>query len=203
MQQINSWLFIMLITFFIGFSTFFVQFFIDQAKPKVLQANVFNIEKRFLTIEPNSVTLTSEDYDIYSAILTDKRNNDDFIVINEYTSSTLISDAKKLDRKIENLNYQTIDDYQSKNEENQKLINNFTIKSEVVFLSEKEHNEFFLTEPNWAKFYKRFPKAKRLISFSRVGFNQNKSQALVSVSISCGVVCGKGSFMENGLLSER
>lgn len=108
-----------------------------------------------------------------------------------------------ISQEVYSLTEDTIDDYQLKNEEKQKLENNFSVRSKIIFISEKEENQLFRKgQDGWAKFHKKYPKAKRMISFSRVGFNKEQTQALVNVSMGCGWLCGEGSFIilqkENG-----
>jgi hypothetical protein len=47
----------------------------------------------------------------------------------------------------------------------------------------------------WRAFYQRFPGARGLVSFSRVGFNAARTQAVVSVSRGCGGLCGTGTLV--------
>jgi hypothetical protein len=44
----------------------------------------------------------------------------------------------------------------------------------------------------WRAFRARFPGAGGMVSFTRVGFSDNRRQALVEVSRSCGSLCGGG-----------
>ncbi|MGI8638825.1 MAG: hypothetical protein ACR2MG_02580 [Pyrinomonadaceae bacterium] len=203
MRQFTLRLSIVLVTFFIGVSAVFIWFFNSQANSDALPINVSTTEKKIATIESNPISSFNEDYAVYSAILTNGQYDNEIIVINDYTSHGLIADARNPNQKISGLTEDTINDYQAKNEENQKLVNNFTVSGKVVFISEKEENQLFRKgQDGWANFYKKYPKAKRMISFSRVGFNQERTQALVSVSVGCGWLCGEGSFIvlqkENG-----
>ncbi len=129
--------------------------------------------------------------------------NGEHYIINDYTSHGLIANATNLNKEISDLTEYTINDHQAKNEEDRKLENNFTFRGKVIFLSEKEQKQVFRKgQDGWTRFNKKYPKAKRIISFSRVGFNQERTQALVSVSMSCGGQCGEGGFIllqkENG-----
>jgi hypothetical protein len=196
MQQFNLRLSITLVTFFIGVSAVSIWLFNRQANPDAIYVNVSKIEKKIAVTDSNPTSTIDEEYAVYSAILANEQYNNEVIVINDYTSHGLIANAKNLNQEVYSLTEDTINDYQVKNEKNQKLENNFTVQGKVVFISEKEESQLFRKgQDGWAMFYKKFPKAKRIISFSRVGFNQERTQALVSISMGCGWLCGEGSFM--------
>jgi hypothetical protein len=48
---------------------------------------------------------------------------------------------------------------------------------------------------DWPAFYKRFPGSSGIMSFSRVGFSQDGTQALFYVSNHCGGLCGVGMYV--------
>lgn len=50
-------------------------------------------------------------------------------------------------------------------------------------------------ERYWRAFRERFPHARGIMTFSRVGFNAARTQAVVNVSYSCGGLCGKGTIV--------
>ena len=197
MQRVSLRLSVALITFFIGIVAVSIWLFNHQVNSDVASANVSISAKNVAADEPSSISVIDEEYAVYSAILTDRRYNNEVIVINNYTSHGLIADADNLiSERIDILTKDTIADYQFKNEDNKKLENNFSLGSKVVFLSEKEHTRLFCRGLNgWAEFYKKHPKAKGIISFSRIGFNQTQTQALVSISFGCGGQCGNGKFI--------
>ena len=47
----------------------------------------------------------------------------------------------------------------------------------------------------WRAFYRRFPGSVGLVTFSRVGFNAARTQAVVSVTRMCGGLCGTGEVV--------
>jgi hypothetical protein len=47
----------------------------------------------------------------------------------------------------------------------------------------------------WRTFYRRFPRAVGLVTFSRVGFNAARTQAVVSETRGCGGLCGTGNIV--------
>ncbi len=144
----------------------------------------------------NQTSDENEDYAVYSAILADHKYETKVMVVNDYTAHGLIADATNLNQEIPNLNEETISGFQTANKEDKKLENNFTTNGRIIFLSEKEESKIFRkNQDGWARFYKKYPKARGIVTFSRVGFNQERTQALVSVSYSCGGLCGQGNFI--------
>jgi hypothetical protein len=49
-------------------------------------------------------------------------------------------------------------------------------------------------ERNWKSFYERYPKSGGWIELSAVGFNSEKTVAVVYAGHHCGLLCGGGSF---------
>jgi hypothetical protein len=47
----------------------------------------------------------------------------------------------------------------------------------------------------WRAFYQRFPRSQGLVTFSRVGFNAARTQAVVLVTRGCGGLCGMGNVV--------
>ena len=50
-------------------------------------------------------------------------------------------------------------------------------------------------ENSWAKFREHFGGAWGIVRLSRVGFNADRSRAILSVSGSCGPLCGSGDYV--------
>lgn len=195
---------ILLATFFIGISAVCVWFLNRQTILEVSAITISNdIEPKFEILN-NDSQITEEDYAVYSVILVSEQYNSELIVVSDSTSHGLIADPTNISNKNYQLSEDIINDYRSKNENDLKLKDNFSVQNKVLFLSEKEESQFFrkVQENGWVKFHKKYPKAKGIVSFSRIGFNQENTQALVSVSFGCGFLCGEGNFIllqkENG-----
>jgi hypothetical protein len=203
MQNFTLRLSVLLLTFFIGVSAVSIWFFNRQTNSDILPVNVTTTEKEVDAIESDSILTIDEEYAVYSAILADKRYKNKVIVIGDYTSHGSLANAASLHQQIASLTKDTTCDYETKNQESEKLKNNFTVEGKVIFLSEKEEKQIFRKDQDgWATFYKKYPEANGIIHFSRAGFNQKQTQALVGVSIGCGWLCGEGNFIflqkENG-----
>jgi hypothetical protein len=46
----------------------------------------------------------------------------------------------------------------------------------------------------WDSFYKRYPESGGYLTLSPVGFNKDKTQAIVYIASSCGSLCGRWGF---------
>lgn len=199
MKKITFRIFVAIITFIIGIFVASFYFFIDNTNiVENLDSSINeNIETAVACDYVSNQELNeNEEYAVYSEILSGERYNSDIIVINDFTSQGLIADAENLNSKIPGLTQDTINDYQAKKVESRKLENSFTVSGKVVFLSEEEETQLFRNGlDGWNKFYKKYPEANGIITFSRVGFNKERTQALVYVGIGCGGLCGDGSFM--------
>lgn len=66
-----------------------------------------------------------------------------------------------------------------------KLVDSKTIISIINPLTEKE---------NWKEFHKQYPNSGGFIDLSAVGFNTDKSVAVVSKGVWCGRLCGEGDY---------
>jgi len=64
------------------------------------------------------------------------------------------------------------------------------VRSDTITLSFKEHGVL----GGWNEFYRRYPGSGGYVVMSAVGFNKNKTQAIVHTGTSCGALCGRWSF---------
>ena len=68
----------------------------------------------------------------------------------------------------------------------------------IEFLSTEEAGQIFIGDmpgEAWARFYRQFPGSTGLVSLSRIGFNDDHTEALVYVAHTCGSLCGSGEFV--------
>ena len=54
--------------------------------------------------------------------------------------------------------------------------------------------EDLMSRGRWNEYYRQYPESGGLIEFSAVGFNQDKTIAVVYMGHSCGDLCGGGTF---------
>jgi hypothetical protein len=189
-------LFVLSITFFIGVGAVSVRLFDRQTDFDAQSIVVSEDKNKIVAPEINQIPAIDEEYAVYSAILTDRRYKNEEFVINEYTESGFMSEGVNLHQFFSALTKDTTADFQLNNEIARQLENKFPTDERVVLLSKKEEARLFRKgQDGWLKILKRYPKAHGVITFSAVGFNQNRTQALVNVSKNCGFLCGRGEFI--------
>lgn len=72
------------------------------------------------------------------------------------------------------------------------------ISPRIEFLSSEEEGQIFIGDmpgEGWSRFYQRYPGSGGLVSLSRIGFNDDHTEALVYVAHTCGSLCGSGEFV--------
>jgi len=95
----------------------------------------------------------------------------------------------------------TVEDFRERNEHPREVGPLPGIRVPVTFASEAtldslaDRKKLVDVDAFWRAFYRRFPGTSGLVTFSRVGFNPARTQAVVSVSHGCGGLCGSGSVV--------
>ena len=84
------------------------------------------------------------------------------------------------------------------NQKPMKLKNIFPLKTPYKLLSKEDMRKGLPEGGGWKAYYKKFPNSNGYIWFSAVGFNAEKTKAIVYVSHLCGSLCGGGGphFLE-------
>jgi hypothetical protein len=151
--------------------------------------------------------IEDEEYAVYSALINASLNDENRnrpLVIEETPSpwigfideerASFYDDLKKSSPA---LLAETVDDLQAKNKESHKFERRFDIGRPYLLISEKELEDIFQEGGGggWDEFFQKYPQARGFATFSRVGFNQEKTQALVYQAHSCGGLCGGGSYV--------
>ena len=151
----------------------------------------------------------TEEYAVYSALLEKLFVKDDvkLLVIqkqtiysanNYFIRSTVeepIPDMKKL---FPSVSENTFLDYRSKNRQSSPLSLKFVLPVKYVVIDEVE----LKTDKDGAwidSFYKKYPDARGIIRLSKVGFNEDGTEAFVFAEFICFSLCGGG----NNILLEK
>ena len=90
-----------------------------------------------------------------------------------------------------------IKDFDQANKGSRRLIRDLTISKQYVLLPKKQFTGYFANKNaklGWDAFSKAFPKSGGYQTVSAVGFNAQKTEALVYAQYGCGRVCGNGAF---------
>ena len=107
-----------------------------------------------------------------------------------------------LTKAFPNLSDEIIDDFNSKNDKAYELQKKITISGKYEFVSETEMSKIFYEskdaddfQAEINNFRKKFPNSFGFIQFSRIGFNKQKTQAIIYETNWCGSVCGEGKYV--------
>ena len=91
-----------------------------------------------------------------------------------------------------NLEDSLIDEFEAKRALGPKTIKDlFSFDVPVVLISKSEFDQI---PGKWENFYKKFPDSQGYMMLSRVGFNSDRTKALVYVTNICGRLCGIGCY---------
>jgi hypothetical protein len=152
----------------------------------------------------------ADEYGIYAALFRQKQadNENSQIVINDMTTTDDFSekrvDIRNVDPAIQDLvkrfpqlARETALDFFTKNQTSWTLRNEFNLKAEIVLITTYETKKFFKgdIEEGWKLFHTTYPRAGSIDTLSRVGFNKEKTQALIYYTYVCGGLCGQGQYI--------
>jgi hypothetical protein len=151
--------------------------------------------------------VSDEEYAVYSSVLREQfvsERTQVVVIVNQTTGIPPYSgtpDANYFRRASSAVSQVTIDDYLTKNNQTHPLSDRFNTRvRRVLFDNAEFHRLFRDVTKGWEEFYRRFPNSGGFIRFSRVGFNVERTQALVYVEHGCGGTCGAGRYL---LLAKR
>ena len=143
----------------------------------------------------------SDEYAVYNAILNSQfaRTDVQRFVIRDKTS--WVANRANIDRVAPDVESGTISDFEANNEKSYSLERRLDLKTPYDLVRADEIDALFNQNVGpladmggWARFYERYPGAPGLISFSRVGFDPKRDQALVYVAIQHNYLGGSGRF---------
>lgn len=169
------------------------------------------------TQRDNSVT--AEEYAVYSALLNEitQSPNDGkpvkLLVVNDRTEGPgkmcLPEVVAKWNKEIQADELKPIlSDLLIKNEQRYSLSGQFKLTRHLVLINEETISEIFKKRgyEGWSEFYRKYPNSSGYITFSRVGFNKERTKAFIYRETGCGSLCGYGGYIllnkENGKWKE-
>jgi len=128
-----------------------------------------------------------EAYDVYAAAL----------AMDDVKGKLLIADTtvpfnECLDPRSDKLADAAIDDYKETNKARWRLLPKFGLKRNYQLLSSEDIKRLQRSDPKGGFFW-YFPPGVKLIHFSAVGFNADRTIAFVEMDVQCGGLCGHGS----------
>jgi hypothetical protein len=86
-------------------------------------------------------------------------------------------------------------DYKRQNERTRILARGFVIEKPYNLIPKQEFADLFKKDgPGWNGFYSRYPDSGGIIQLSAVGFNRERTKAMLYLGHSCGWLCGGGGY---------
>lgn len=167
----------------------------------------------FLLICSSVVALegpSEEEYLVYSDLLSQMEYSrvPTIFVVSDRTNNQHLMDENSVKYYEENSMFTTsglfnlkldevlVEDYNTKNAEEHELGNKFSTLQEVILLSEERMDEIFWgSGGGWSEFYSLYPGSTGTVDFSRVGFNKDKTQALVYFGNQSYYTAGAGYYI--------
>lgn len=153
-----------------------------------------------------SAALDNEDYAVYAALLqTLYGSGAKLLVLDNYTSGCVPignnaegekawqQSLNSLPSKLPKLHPKTLADFKSKARLCRTVEAKLTLPVKYVLLSKQERKSIFATPDTkkaWANFHQKYAGATGYINVSNIGFNEERTQALVNTYRKCGVQCG-------------
>jgi hypothetical protein len=146
-----------------------------------------------------------DEYSVFSALLQQEfiGKGTKQLVIKNQTDIYNFSNNETLDnlqKYLLPLEKETFLDFSSRNKQSADLKNKFNLKVKINLVGEEIGRIFAGGERDsendgWKMFHKKYPTAGGFITLSRVGFNKEKTQALIYAAHNCGWLCGEGNYI--------
>lgn len=163
-------------------------------------------------IESSSVESLAEEYSVYTAILNQylsPTSNVKVLVLRDFAQTETESKRQLTDRirfvskNLPALEKKTASNFKKQNRKPFPLQEQFALSVPVKLISDEEFRQLVPSAADWSGFYAAYPGAPGLLTFSRVGFNRDLTQAVVYLSQVAGPLGGEGVFVllqkENGV----
>lgn len=146
----------------------------------------------------------ADEYAVYAALFAEKGDDKEGKQI-VLENATVVNDtfSQRMDQKsIEKLFglpsiTDAIKDFLTKNRKSSALADQFRLKATIVLISNSDVKRLFhdSIEGGWDLFHAKYPNANSINTLSRVGFNKDKTVALLYYTYSCGGLCGQGQYV--------
>jgi hypothetical protein len=131
-----------------------------------------------------------EEYKVYSLVINEylKKSKASLAVISQITSGAGLTPVQNRDNTLDHLfpatraDQKEIKSFKQKNLLKYRLLEKFNLSKEyklVLGQLEQIDKDIKTGNDGWGNFYKRYPNSQGVFTLSRVGFNENKTQAIV------------------------
>jgi hypothetical protein len=102
--------------------------------------------------------------------------------------------ASSLQNKVPTLKRTTIDAFREVNKQQASVRRSFHPAFDYELVDSIQLDSIF-KNGDWPAYYKRFPGSPGILTFSRVGFSADGTQALFYLNNRCGALCGTGRYV--------
>ena len=139
--------------------------------------------------------ITDEDYLIYSLVIDELYNSSSIVIkqktgitFNETDFSEYLYEYFENSENAKNISSETLSNYYSLNQTPFYFDNKFSCKNkEVLLISNEELNAIFNEntsediDKSWEKYYSKYDKSNGFMSFTKIGYNNSKTQAIFEI----------------------
>lgn len=140
--------------------------------------------------------LEAEEQAVYSVLLSEYDRQS--IVLSQTTDSGFdFTGQTGMPDGIAGLSQDLWDDYLGRNDRSYPLSTEMEIGREYSLLEAEEMSDIFSNhEDGWSEFYRRYPDSPGITTLSRVGFNQDRTEALVYMGTQFHYLAGAGNLIQ-------
>ena len=136
---------------------------------------------------------------MYAALLQVEYSSDLYILMNKTQTDLAgmadVETVQMIEKSLTDLSPDTLADFRARNDEPYSLKTSMILGTRYnLFSTEDMQNLFRENQNGWEIFYNRFPEAPGIITFSKVGFNDEMDQALVYLGIQSHWLAGSGTY---------
>jgi hypothetical protein len=150
---------------------------------------------------PAAEQIDQDEQAVYAFLVAKMYQHTGYVIMaNTATSATGVDNtAQTLDYVMQNMHsvaQATLDSFQGRNATAQILGADMQLGSPYTLLSQTARNQIFSqNQSGWDVFYGRYPQAPGITTFSKVGFNANRDQALVYMGTQSNWTVGTGYYL--------
>lgn len=137
--------------------------------------------------------MTADENAVIAAVLEQEFGRDVGMLVLRAETRPFVPDWDRLRERLPDLEAETIAGYSARNARSSPLRQFLDLPMEARLLTEDEWKAI-LDQGGWDAFYARFPGAPGLTELSRVGFNRERTQALIYMGTMSHYLAGAGFF---------
>ncbi len=150
---------------------------------------------RFL-LQPTRGDLDAEEQAVYAALLSNYDVRERVVLSKTTDSGFEFTGQTEQPQGMPGLSEELWQDYLAQNDRSYPLSQGMEVGVEYVLLDAEEMSDIFSNyEDGWNEFYSRYPDSPGITTFSRVGFNPDRTEALVYMGTQFHYLAGAGNLV--------